>query len=116
MERAAWTDERLDDLARRVDAGFARVDGDIRDLRSEMGALRSEMQTGFSDVRGEMGELRGELQTGFSGLTSDTQRRVDSLGSELRGEIQAFRLTILRVGGGIMVGLVGVIGAVLVSA
>jgi hypothetical protein len=94
MERAAWTDERLDDLARRVDAGFARVDADIRDLRSEMGGLRSEMQTGFS------------------GLKDDTQH----LGSELRGEIQAFRLTILRVGGGIMVGLVGVIGAVLVSA
>jgi hypothetical protein len=62
MERAAWTDERLDDLARRMDAGFARVDGDIR---------------------------------------------------ELRGEIDALRITLVRVGGGIMAGLVGVIAAVL---
>jgi hypothetical protein len=62
MERAAWTDERLDDLARRMDAGFARVDADIR---------------------------------------------------ELRGEIDALRITLVRVGGGIMAGLVGVIAAVL---
>jgi hypothetical protein len=33
MERTMWTDERLDDLARRMDAGFERVDREIRDLR-----------------------------------------------------------------------------------
>jgi hypothetical protein len=38
VERAAWTDERLDDLARRMDAGFARVDADIRELRAELRA------------------------------------------------------------------------------
>jgi len=64
MERIAWTDERLDDLANRMDAGFARVDADIRELRADIGGLR---------------------------------------------------LTLLRVGGGIMIGLVGVIAAVLVS-
>lgn len=64
MERAAWTDERLDDLSRRVDAGFQRVDADIRELRGDIGALR---------------------------------------------------VTLLRVGGGMMAGLVGVIAAVLVN-
>ena len=64
VERSAWTDERLDDLANRMDAGFARVDADIRELRAEIGGLR---------------------------------------------------LTLLRVGGGIMIGLVGVIAATLVS-
>jgi hypothetical protein len=33
MERTMWTDERLDDLATRMDAGFARLDADIRELR-----------------------------------------------------------------------------------
>lgn len=65
VERSAWTDERLDDLANRMDAGFARVDADIRELRAEIGGLR---------------------------------------------------LTLLRVGGGIMIGLVGVIAAILVSS
>ena len=64
MNRVAWTDERLDHLANRMDAGFARVDADIRELRAEIGGLR---------------------------------------------------LTLLRVGGGIMIGLVGVIAAILVS-
>jgi hypothetical protein len=65
VERVAWTDERLEDLANRMDAGFARVDADIRDLRAEIGGLR---------------------------------------------------VAILRVGGGIMIGLVGVIAAILVNS
>jgi len=79
VERAAWTDERLNDLANRMDAGFARIDADIRELRVEL--------------RSEIGGLRAEL----------------------RGEIGALRLMLLRVGGGIMVGLVGVIAAIFVS-
>lgn len=43
MERVAWTDERLDDLARRMDAGFARVDADIRGLRAEMQAVSAKI-------------------------------------------------------------------------
>jgi hypothetical protein len=34
MERATWTNERLDDLARRVDSGFDRMDRDLRELRA----------------------------------------------------------------------------------
>ena len=66
MERAAWTDERLDDLSHKVDLGFARVGADIRDLRRDLSA-----------------------------------------------QVEGLRLTILRVGGGMMVGLVGVIAAIL---
>ncbi|MGE5858669.1 MAG: hypothetical protein ACM31K_09295 [Solirubrobacterales bacterium] len=40
MERASWTDERLDDLAEAMRSGFDRVDRDMRDLRSEMESLR----------------------------------------------------------------------------
>jgi hypothetical protein len=35
MERIAWIDERLNDLANRMDAAFARVDADMRELRIE---------------------------------------------------------------------------------
>jgi hypothetical protein len=41
MERTMWTDERLDDLAEKMDAGFARVDADIRELRGEIRDLRA---------------------------------------------------------------------------
>jgi len=43
VERAASTDERLDDLARRMDSGFERVDAGIRELRGDVGALRTEV-------------------------------------------------------------------------
>jgi hypothetical protein len=36
MERTMWTDERLNDLANKVDSGFERLDRDIRDLRQLM--------------------------------------------------------------------------------
>lgn len=61
MERVAWTDERLDDLSTRMDAGFGRVDRDIRDLRSEM-------RSGFADVRSEIDSLRALLFRMNAGL------------------------------------------------
>jgi len=84
MERAAWTDKRLDDLAEGMRSGFARVDRDIRDLRGEIGNLRTETREGFQHVRGEINDLRTE-----------------------------FRAVMFRVGGGVMVGLIGVIAAIL---
>jgi hypothetical protein len=47
--REAWTDDRLDDLADRMDRGFDRVDKDIRELRAE---TKSE----FTVLRGELNE------------------------------------------------------------
>jgi hypothetical protein len=47
MERAMWTDERLDDLAHRVDAGFERVDTDIRELRTAVHQLWGSTIVGF---------------------------------------------------------------------
>lgn len=41
MQRETWTDGRLDDLSRRMDQGFERVDRDLRDIRGEIGELRS---------------------------------------------------------------------------
>ncbi|MGH2957338.1 MAG: hypothetical protein ACRDL6_10125 [Solirubrobacterales bacterium] len=84
MEREAWTDERLDDLAAGMRTGFARVDNDIRDVRGEISGLRIEVREGFRDLGGEISELRTE-----------------------------FRTVMFRVGGGMMVGLIGVIAAIL---
>jgi hypothetical protein len=41
--RQNWTDDRLDDLARRMDDGFNRIDGDMRAMRAEIGALQRTM-------------------------------------------------------------------------
>ena len=84
MERAAWTDERLDDFAQNVDARFDRVDHEIREFRQEM---RAEL----GSVRGEVGSVRGEL---------DALRN-----TMIRGGAWF--------GGGIMAGLLGVIATLI---
>jgi predicted nucleic acid-binding Zn-ribbon protein len=84
--REKWTDERLDDLNKKVDKGFeemregfARVDGDIKELRRETKAeikeLRQEMDTRFDKVDARFGKvdetfesLQREMKEGFEGL------------------------------------------------
>ena len=65
MPREKWTDERLDDLNKKVDKGFAetkaemregfaRVDADIRELRAEV-----------KELNGRFDALNGRLIAGF---------------------------------------------------
>jgi hypothetical protein len=78
-------------------------------------------RTAWTDER--LDDLSNRVDRGFEQVDrrfdqvdrrfEETNRRFDSLGSELRTEIDSLRVTILRVGGGMMVGLVGVIAAVL---
>jgi len=59
--RKAWTDERLDDLNKRVDEGFSRIDADIRALRAEVGGLQRTMAQGFI-------ALSAVMVAGFGGI------------------------------------------------
>ncbi|MDP9189615.1 MAG: hypothetical protein M3O25_10235 [Actinomycetota bacterium] len=61
--------------------------------------LAEGMRSGFSRVDQDIRDLRHETREGFS---------------ELRGEIAALRIALLGIGGGGMLGLAGVIAAVLV--
>jgi hypothetical protein len=54
MVRETWTDERLDDLNKKVDNGFDRVDRDIRELRSDMKYLHQEMNERFDALMGRL--------------------------------------------------------------
>lgn len=54
MAREAWTDERLDDLNKKVDDGF-------KEMRREFTAVRSEIQEEIRGVRSEMTDIRKEL-------------------------------------------------------
>lgn len=65
MAREVWTDERLDDLNKRVDEGFNETREEFRAVRMEMKgefqAVRAEMKSEFQSVRGEIGAVRGDL-------------------------------------------------------
>lgn len=53
------TIERMDD---RIDRRLTTVEGDTRNLRDELGALRGDVRDEISDVRDEIGELRGDVR------------------------------------------------------
>lgn len=60
--RHSWTDDRLDDLVRRMDAGFNRVDGDMRAIRAEIGALqRTMIQVGGGLIAAVIGLIITQL-------------------------------------------------------
>ena len=61
MPREKWTDDRLDDLNKKVDEGFARLDADIKDLRREMNAS-------FNSVDARFDALNRNLFMGMVGV------------------------------------------------
>jgi hypothetical protein len=63
MERVAWTDERLDDMSRRMDAGFDRLDRDFRELRIELKEEIKELRVHINRVSG--GLMVGVIATVF---------------------------------------------------
>jgi hypothetical protein len=135
VQRVAWTDERLDDLANRMDAGFARTHGEIRELRIAIGVLgtetrdesgtsRAELSNAIRDVRtelkGDIDSLRGELKGDMADLRTElrgdmvelrTELRGDmvELRTELKGDIDSLRAVMIRFGIAIVVCLVGMI-------
>lgn len=87
--REAWTDDRMDDLNRKVDEGFKRVGNDIRALRGEMNGLRGEM----------------------NGLRTEMNDRLLSL----EARFDAMRNTQILLFVGIITGLIGVIASILAT-
>ena len=61
MERVAWTDERLDDLAKRMDAGFERVDQELRDMRATMNRVGIGLIVALAGVIASMLGVIGTL-------------------------------------------------------
>jgi hypothetical protein len=80
MDRMAWTDERMDDFAAHT---YRRFDGVDRRFDS----IERRMEDGFKKVNDDIGGLRAEMNARFDGL----QR------------------TLLQLGGGVIVALIGLI-------
>ncbi len=66
--REAWTDERLDDLNKRVDDGFREMREEFRGVDGRLDGLRGEMKTGFDRVNDQMLAQQRMLLQLFGGM------------------------------------------------
>ena len=67
MAREAWTDERLDDLSRKVDNGFKEMHTEFRAVRSEMAAVRAEIGALNRTIHQFLFAVVGTIFLGFMG-------------------------------------------------
>ena len=63
--RESWTDARLDDMKQGMDAGFKRVDEDIKGLRAEMNQRFDALNRTLLQISGG---VIATLIAGFMGL------------------------------------------------
>lgn len=68
MARETWTDERLDDLTKRVDAGFREVKGEVKEVKGEIKEVKGEIR----DLRIEISGMQRTLIIGFATITGST--------------------------------------------
>jgi len=90
MERAGWTDERLDGQMAVIDARFDHA-------FEEMRATRDEMRVGFAGLRGEIAGLRSDV-------------------AEVRGSLSAFQRQVTHILAGFAITLLGVVAAGVAAA
>lgn len=87
MPREKWTDERLDDLNKKVDDGFARVDADLRGLRGDVNSqgnsLRRDLNSQGDSLRRDLNDQGKSLRGELNALRSEMNARFDSLNRNL---------------------------------
>src|SRR5215207_892375 len=93
--REKWTDERLDDLNKRVDDGFARVEGDIRELRFEVKtqgeSLRAEMSGRFEKAGTNLEKTENGLEKKIDDTKVDLEKKIDDVRDDLEKKIDGVK-------------------------
>ncbi|HVD39202.1 MAG TPA: hypothetical protein VNC15_10260 [Solirubrobacterales bacterium] len=70
MEKGRWTDERLDDLAGRVDKGFTEIKGEVRDLRIEMNERFNSVDERFNSFDLRFDAMQRTMIIGFASIVA----------------------------------------------
>lgn len=89
MPRENWTDERLDDLNKKVDDGFADT--------------KAEMRTGFTRVDGEIRELRSEMNARFNSIDA----RFDKLNDSVNARFDRMQHTLIGSAVAVVLAIIG---------
>ncbi len=83
--RSRWTDDRMDDLVQRVDAGFAQVDARFAQVDArfaQVDARFTEVHEDIAALRVDNKELRGEMS--HLATRKELQAEIKTVRSEMR--------------------------------
>jgi chromosome segregation ATPase len=94
--RQSRSDDRLDDLNKRVDEGFARVDAQFAQVDAQFARLDTKIDT---KIDASAAELRQDMKMGFD---------------QINARFDAMQQTFIRVGGG-LIGVLIASGAGLIA-
>jgi hypothetical protein len=97
MERTKWTDDLIDERMGSIDDKLAR--------------LLQETQTLRSELHREIGAVRTDLGREIGAVRADFGREVGGL----RAELVTFRNQVMWLLGGLVVSLVGLLGAAVIQ-
>jgi len=81
MERARWTDERLDSGMHKIDRNFDRV---FDELRAERQAMRGELTAERDALRSDMARMREEFRADMAGTRDELRSDMAGMRVELR--------------------------------
>ena len=108
---AERTDERMDDLAAQMAAGFDRTDRAIGEMRGEISTLRTDLER-------ELKSVRTDLKADNTSLRTELKADNASLRNELKTDIgvlhaMMFRFCLVAIlcMGGLATALIGVLAA-----
>jgi tetrahydromethanopterin S-methyltransferase subunit G len=114
QQMAAWTDERLEERFDRIDDRFDEVNRRFDDVGRRFDDTERMTAQRFDEVNRRLGD--GEKRT--SQRFDEVNRRLDKMGSEigvLNQGMLGLHSTLNRGALGIVIALIGVIGALLVN-
>jgi hypothetical protein len=131
--RQSWSDDRLDDLNNRVDAGFARMDARFGQMEERMDTrfaqTEERMDARFAQMEERMdarsARLDAKIEKYFDRLDAKLDSKIDTTAVGLRQQMQAdthqlnsrfdaMQQTFIRVGGG-LIGVMFASGAGLIA-
>ncbi len=99
LPRKNWPDDRIDELSKRVDAGFAKVDERFKEVDKRFKEVDKKVDAGFAKVD----ERFKEVDKRFDKARDEMKSEVGGL----RVELMALHRLLLRasIGGGVAVGV-----------
>jgi hypothetical protein len=93
--RQSWSDDRLDDLNHRVDAGFARVD-------QRFTQMEARMDTRFAQMDERMDARFARFEAKLDATAHELRMQVQGDTHQLNSRFDAMQQTMIRIGGGLI--------------